>query len=139
MLKQARMKARPTTHSIGFQRGDAEALPVFDDAFRLATARHLVWTLPNPTKALQEWQRVVEPGGRILMIEGHWNHPEPWDEYEEIHDDLPMYDGRPPEELHEILLREGLSDVKYDRLMDPVLWGREPHQDYYIMSGEVPD
>lgn len=138
MLERARTKTSQTTHMIEFQRGDAEDLPIPDDTFELVIARHLVWTLPNPAQALQEWQRVVEPDGRILLIEGYWNHSEPWDEYEEIHDDLPMYDGRPPDELREILLEEGFSEVKHEPLMDSILWGREPRHDYYIMSGDVP-
>ncbi len=137
MIDRARAKARQTGHSIGFHRGDAEVLGVLDDAVELITARHLVWTLPNPTVAIQEWQRVVEPGGRILLIEGYWNHSEPWDEYEQMHDDLPMYNGRPPDELREVLEQQGLSAVTYEPLTESILWGREPHHDYYIMSGKV--
>lgn len=138
MLDQARAKARATDHSVQFHCGDAEALAVVDDAYELLTARHLVWTLPNPTKAMQEYQRVLEPGGRVLLIEGYWNHSEPWDEYEQMHEDLPMYDGRPPEELREVLQQVGFDDIEHDPLMDPVLWGRDPHHDYYVMRGNVP-
>ena len=138
MLERARAKARRTDRSVAFYRGDAEALAVPDDAFELVTARHLVWTLPNPAEAIREWQRVVEPGGRILLIEGYWDHSEPWDEYEAIHGDLPMYDGRPPEALREFLAREGLREIEHEPLMDPVLWGREPRHEYYLMSGVVP-
>lgn len=138
MLERARSKARRTEYSLAFQQGDAETLALRDDSIELLTARHLVWTLPSPTAALQEWQRVVEPGGRILLIEGYWDHDEPWDEYERMHDDLPMYDGRPPEELREVLVEQGFSEVKYEPLMDPTLWGREPRSDNYLLSGTVP-
>lgn len=138
MLERARAKARQIDRSVEFHRGDAEALAVPDDAFDLVTARHLVWTLPNPAAAIGEWQRVVEPGGRILLIEGYWDHDEPWDEYEEIHDALPMYDGRPPQELREFLAREGLEEIESEPLMDPALWGREPHHEYYLVEGTVP-
>ncbi|QZP39322.1 MULTISPECIES: class I SAM-dependent methyltransferase [Halobacteriales] len=138
MLERARAKARRTDYSVTFQRGDAEALALPDDTVDLVTARHLVWTLPRPTAALQEWQRVVEPGGRILLIEGYWDHDEPWDEYEQMHDDLPMYDGRPPDELRDVLADQGFADITHEPLMDATLWGREPHHDYYIMSGTVP-
>lgn len=137
MLDRARTKTRRTPHAIEFLRGDAETLPVPDDAFDLLTARHLVWTLPHPVQALREWQRVVEPGGLILLVEGYWNHSEPWDEYEEIHDELPMYDGRPADELREILLREGFAEVDHEPLMDSTLWCREPRHDYYLMTGAV--
>ncbi|WP_222915686.1 class I SAM-dependent methyltransferase [Natrinema sp. SYSU A 869] len=138
MLERARAKATRADRSIEFYRGDAEALAVTDDAVELVTARHLVWTLPNPEQAIAEWQRVVEPGGRILVIEGYWDHAEPWDEYEEIHDDLPMYDGRPPDELRAVLARHGLRKIEHEPLLDPVLWGREPHHEYYLMAGTVP-
>lgn len=138
MLERARTKPRPAHGSVEFHRGDAEALGYSDDAFELVVARHLVWTLPSPGTAVREWQRVVEPGGRILLLEGYWDHPEPWDEYEEIHDDLPMYRGRPPEELCAFLCRQGLRDVEHEPLMDPVLWGREPRHEYYVVAGEVP-
>ncbi len=139
MLERAREKAAAHEHSVAFQRGDAEELAVPDDAFDLVTARHLVWTLPDPAAAVREWQRVVEPGGRILLIEGYWDHDEPWDEYEAIHDDLPMYDGRPPGELREFLRRAGLRELDHEPLQDPVLWGREPRHDYYVLTGTVPD
>ncbi|WP_114579388.1 class I SAM-dependent methyltransferase [Saliphagus sp. LR7] len=138
MLDRARTKAHRGDHSIGFHRGDAETLAVPDDAVELVTARHLIWTLPNPHDALHEWKRVVEPGGRILLIEGYWDHSEPWDEYEEVHDDLPMYDGRPPAELAEVLRQRGFTDVTHESLVDATLWGREPRHDYYLMTGTVP-
>lgn len=138
MLQRARAKAQRINHPIAFLRGDAETLPLPDDTFELVTARHLVWTLPNPMTALQEWRRVVEPGGRILLVEAYWTHDEPWDEYKELHGDLPMYNGRPPDELAQELGQQGLSEVTYEPLLDSVLWGREPQYDYYIMSGEVP-
>lgn len=140
MLKHARVKARRTDQSVELYRGDAESLAIPDNVFDLVTARHLVWTLPNPEAAISEWKRVVEPGGRILLIEGYWDHSEPWDEYKAVHENLPMYDGEPPEEMREVLVAAGLQAVKYepDQLMDSVLWGRKPQSDYYIMSGEVP-
>lgn len=138
MLERARSKAQRVDRSVEFLRGDAETLAVPDDAVELVTARHLIWTLPNPREALHEWKRVVEPGGRILLIEGYWNHSEPWDEYEKVHDDLPMYDGRPPAELAEVLHQRGFTDVTHESLSDPTLWGREPRHDYYLMTGTVP-
>ena len=138
MLERARAKADREGQSVAFWQGDAESLAVPDDAFEVVTARHLVWTLPHPRAAIDEWQRVVEPGGRMLLIEGYWDHDEPWDEYEAIHDDLPMYDGKPPEALCDVLERAGLRSVEYEPLSDPELWGREPRHDYYVASGTVP-
>ncbi|WP_415379298.1 class I SAM-dependent methyltransferase [Halosimplex sp. TS25] len=139
MLERARAKAARAGLSVAFARGDAERLPVRDDAVDLLTARHLVWTLPNPEAAIREWRRVVEPGGRILLVEGFWDHDEPWDEYEEVHGDLPMYDGRPPAAMRESLESCGLRSVDHEPLVDPVLWGREPRHEYYLAVGTVPE
>ncbi|WP_459193683.1 class I SAM-dependent methyltransferase [Halosimplex sp. J119] len=141
MLDRARAKADGAGLSVDFFRGDAERLALPDDAVELLTARHLVWTLPNPDAAIREWTRVLEPGGQLLLVEGYWDHDEPWDEYERIHDDLPMYDGRPPERIRATLEDCGLRDVEIESeaLADPVLWGREPHHDYYLAVGTVPE
>ncbi|MFC4440148.1 MULTISPECIES: class I SAM-dependent methyltransferase [Natrialbaceae] len=139
MLEKARRKARQTEYSIEFFTGDAEALDQSDNTYDLVTGRHLIWTLPNPSKAIREWQRIVRPGGRIVLIEGHWDFPEPFDGYEEIHDDLPLYDGRPPEELATILTEQGLTAVEHEPLMDPVLWGEDPNYEQYVMTGTVPE
>ncbi|WP_436932702.1 class I SAM-dependent methyltransferase [Halosimplex halobium] len=137
MLAQARAKSRGTDRSLAVLQGDAESLPLADDSVELVTARHLVWTLPNPRAALREWQRVLEPGGRLLLIEGCWDHPEPWAEYEQVHDELPLYDGRPPEALRDILHDEGVRAIATESLMDPVLWGRDPRHEYYLMTGTL--
>ena len=75
----------------------------------------------------------------MLLIEGHWNHPEPWDEYEAIHEALPLYHARPPDELRRLLAEVGLRDVKHEPLTDPTLWGREPRHDYYVVRATVPE
>lgn len=140
MLERARAKAADRTpdRPVEFQVGDAEAIPYPDDAFDAVTARHLVWTLPNPSNAIREWQRVVRPGGRIVLIEGHWDFDDPWDEYEEIHDELPLYRGRPPAELVDFLRDRGLENVESEPLMESVLWGEEPEYEQYVAVGDVP-
>lgn len=139
MLEQARAKAAQTELSVEFERGDAEALTQSEDDYDLVTGRHLIWTLPSPPTAIEEWRRVVRPGGRIVLIEGHWDFDDPFDGYEEIHDDLPLYDGRPPEELADFLAEQGLENVESEPLMDAVFWGEEPNYEQYITVGEVPE
>lgn len=138
MLAHARKKAQDDDCSVDFCAGDAEDLEFADDTFDLVTTRHLIWTLPNPSKAIREWSRVVEPGGRIVLIEGYWDFPEPWDVYRDIHDDLPLYHGRPAEDLAEFLTRQGVERIEHEFLRDPVLWGETLDYEMYIMAGDVP-
>jgi len=138
MLERAREKSRSGGHSIEFRRGDAEALDAPDETYDLVTGRHLIWTLPSPERAIREWRRVTRPGGRIVLVEGHWDFPEPFEGYEAIHDDLPLYDGRPPTELAAFLSEHGLEHVEYEPLNDAVLWGEKPDYEQYIVAGDVP-
>lgn len=138
MLGRAREKARRADLAVDFHTGDAENLPFPDDAYDLLTARHLLWTLPNPAEALAEWRRVAKPGRTVVLVEGYWDFDEAWDGYREIHADLPLYNGRPPEELADVLDGQGFEEVEYDLLMGPELWGETPEQELYVLSATVP-
>ncbi len=72
MLEVARERARKAGMNIEFKIGDAENLPFGNDSFDAVICRHLLWTLPNPQKAVKEWSRVVRNGGRVVVIEGKW-------------------------------------------------------------------
>ncbi|ELY95877.1 class I SAM-dependent methyltransferase [Natrialba taiwanensis] len=137
MLGRAREKAQRAGLSIDFGVGDAEQLPVPENGYDVVTARHLIWTLPTPAAAVQEWRRVVRPGGRLVLVEGYWDFPEPFEGYETIHDDLPLYDGRPPAELAAFLREGGFDTVECEPLSEPVLWGEEPEQELYLVAVDV--
>lgn len=138
MLGRAREKARRADLDVDFHAGDAENLSFADDTYDLLTARHLLWTLPNPSDALEEWRRVAKPGSTVVLVEGYWDFDDAWDGYREIHTDLPLYHGRPPEELADVLARQGLEEIEHDSLMDPELWGDAPDQELYVLSATVP-
>jgi ubiquinone/menaquinone biosynthesis C-methylase UbiE len=74
MLEKARRRTNGNGHLINFRIGDAEDLPFEDDSFDAVVCRYLLWTLPDPWKALGEWYRVTRPGGSILCIEGQWRN-----------------------------------------------------------------
>ncbi len=72
MLEKAKSKAKHL--DISFKLGDAENLPFSDNSFDATICRHVLWTLPNPERALQEWYRVVKPGGKVVIIDGAWHN-----------------------------------------------------------------
>ena len=47
---------------------DAENLQFEDSSFDVVAAHHVVSTCPNPEAALDEFARVVKPGGEIILI-----------------------------------------------------------------------
>lgn len=75
MIEKAKYNARRTNLNVLFIRADAERLPFKDKSFDLIVSRHLLWTLPNPRDAVNEWIRVTKPNGSILAIDGFWFDP----------------------------------------------------------------
>ncbi len=65
MLEVARRKC-----DVELVMGDAEDLPFDDGSFDAVVCRHLIWTLPNPKKALKEWARVARE--KVVVIDGKW-------------------------------------------------------------------
>lgn len=144
MLAQARAKAAAQGHAIRFEEGDAERLPFPDGGFDLAISRHVLWTLPHPEAAIDEWLRVLRPGGRLAIIDGARyddasappqrenarNSPE----YAAIGGRLPFYEGRPREKIEALLRARGLADVTGDPLYDLVA----AHNARLAQAGEAP-
>jgi ubiquinone/menaquinone biosynthesis C-methylase UbiE len=71
MLDQAQANARWLGLDVTFRLGDAENLPFADGSFDAVVNRIVLWNLPSPERAIQEWTRVLRPGGRIVIIDGN--------------------------------------------------------------------
>src|SRR6201993_3440646 len=69
MLAEARRKAAQQNFPVRFEEADAEQLPFASGSFDLAISRHVLWTLPHPEAAIDEWVRVLRPGGRLAVID----------------------------------------------------------------------
>ncbi|MFC4359551.1 methyltransferase domain-containing protein [Halobium salinum] len=54
--------------SVSFHRGDAERLPFADDSFDAIWSSGSIEYWPNPVDALEEFRRVVKPGGKVLVV-----------------------------------------------------------------------
>lgn len=72
MLRNARENAARFDLPVEFKQGDAENLPFEDKSFDAVVNRHVLWTLPNPGKAIAEWRRVLKPGGKVVIVDGNW-------------------------------------------------------------------
>ncbi len=129
MIAEARRKAAERGVSIRFEEADAEQLPFPPGSFDLAISRHLLWTLPHPEAAIDEWIRVLRPGGRLVIVDGQFDVgaaaalPESARlsvEYAAIGDQLPFLGGRPRGEIEALLKARGLVSVGGDPLLDLV-------------------
>lgn len=135
MMEKGRIKARSKCLDVIFMKGDAEA-PAFDDgSFDVVLNRHLLWTLPNPQKALDSWINVLKDNGKALVIDGVWDdrsldtrtrrfvsnfvtmlleRKNPWEHYysEEIKSHLPNVGGTPSERAYGYLDSAGFEKIK---------------------------
>ena len=135
MLSHAREKAARAELAVSFRRGDAESLDAHDASIDFVVARHLIWTLPDPERAVREWRRILRWGGRLALIEGQFGNRTVQPEYETIHQRLPFFGGPSAEHCATFLSRLGLQDVTVQPLMDPVLWGALPEFPRYLVVG----
>jgi ubiquinone/menaquinone biosynthesis C-methylase UbiE len=129
MIALARRKAAERALSIRFEEADAEQLPFAPATFDLVISRHLLWTLPHPEAAIDEWIRVLRPGGRLAIVDGQFDVGAPGgspdsarmsEEYAAVADRLPFLGGRPQPEIEALLAAHGLVNVAGDPLLDLV-------------------
>lgn len=136
MLSRAREKALAAGLTVDFRLADTERLPLDDDSFDLVIERHVIWTLPDPPRALAEWARVLRPGGQLVLVEGDWRSTGNPD-YAPIRDSLPLYGGRPAGELESLIRANGFARTEVEPLMSAALWVEAPDKDRYALRGWV--
>ena len=129
MIAEARRKAAERGVSIRIEEADAEQLPYASGSFDLVISRHVLWTQPHPEAAIDEWMRVLRPGGRLVVVDGQFDvgglkgsgeSARQSEEYAAVGDQLPFFGGRPREEIEALLRAHGLVDVGGDPLLDLV-------------------
>lgn len=73
MLKIAKAKAESCGTEIIFREGDAENPPFDTSSFDIVFSRHLLWTLPNPKTAVENWNKLLRKNGKVVIIDGVWD------------------------------------------------------------------
>lgn len=125
MVRHAQAKLAAAGLAGNFLVGDAAAPPTGDEKFDMVLARHLLWTLPDPTAALRQWVARLRPGGTLLLVEGRWRQAgQPAGPYVAGADRLPWNGGVLPDELA-AAVEPLVNDLRVDILSgNTALWGR---------------
>ena len=157
MLSKAIKKAESDVINVEFRIGDAEKTQFNDKSFDAVISRHLLWTLPNPRKAIEEWNRILKPKGKVLIIDGEWSskdgsisfkkfigqllmliqegrNPWKWKKHQQkIKNKLPFNGGAPSGEIESLLNKNGFSNIWKDNLSELVEVERKNAPYYYKM------
>lgn len=69
MLARARERAHKLGMSLDLRQGDVQSLDFPDNSFDTAVATFVFCSVPDPICGLRELNRVVKPGGKILLLD----------------------------------------------------------------------
>ena len=143
MLNVAKTKAEAIKADITFEEGDAENPHYGAASFDIVFNRHLLWTLPNPKLAVENWRKVLRKGGKVVIIDGVWDNgglgskvrmtvsdlltllverKDPRKGHarysEELKSSLPHFGGAPLEKVKEYLSSTGFEKIQTFDLKD---------------------
>lgn len=160
MLEKAKHNADNMGLEIAFFHGDAENLPFDDCYFDLVVNKYLLWTLPEPSCAIQEWKRVLKPGGTIFAIDGNWFDPRPdryikrsftelvgrltkknsnslifKNSYSPIRKSLPLYERINPKNISFLFFETGFMNTSINPLLEVQKFQRNKHSFFQRLLG----
>jgi SAM-dependent methyltransferase len=131
MIQAARAKLAGSPGVLGLAVGDASDPPIATGIADVILVRHLVWTLPDPHRALRNWVELLRPGGGLVLVEGRWASPDgPTEPY--VRAPMPWAGGVSAAELH-AALAPLVARAVVEPLPDANLWGREIDDERYAV------
>jgi len=137
MLAEAQRKIEVNGLPVTFRLGDAEAPPLDGAPYDVLLERHVIWTLPQPKEAMRAWQALLKPDGLLILIEGIFEMSDRTI-YPQLEAQLPLYGGRPGDELAALLEAEGFVQTAVRPLMDADLWLETPTRPRFMVTGRRP-
>ena len=116
MILRAREKCDQTIPSPAFIVADAADPPLAVGTFDVVLSRHVLWAMPDPAAALQNWIELLTPTGVLILVEGRWHTGA----------------GLTADECSR-LVRARRSDVQLLALDDPSYWGGPTSDERYLI------
>ena len=119
MVDAARAKSAAHDTDVTFIVGDAADPPVAGP-FDVVLARHVVWALPDPSRAMKRWRSLLAARGRLVLVEGLWGTGA----------------GLSAATL-QALVAPTMDQVDVRHLPEQALWGRRITDERYVLTAHV--
>lgn len=119
MVSRARDKATKSGTDVDFVVGDAAKPPLPPGQFDVVLARHVLWAMPDPADAVDQWIQLLIPRGHLVLIEG-----------------FNAAGGIHARFLTE-LLEQRVSTMTLTPMPEPIYWGREITDERYLISART--
>ncbi len=74
MLEIAKRNAADCEAQPVFLKMDGEKMDFPKNEFDVIVSRNVTWTLREPKKVYKECQRILRPGGKLLIFDANWYH-----------------------------------------------------------------
>jgi SAM-dependent methyltransferase len=116
MIDVAKAKATAAGVQVDFAVGDAGAPPWRAGMFDVVLIRHVLWALPDPDAAIRGWTELLNPNGRLVLVEGRWC----------------TGGGLGAGDVVDLVLRHR-REATVTRLDDPALWGKRVDDERYLL------
>ncbi len=116
MVAAAAAKAAEAGVRAQVRQGDAAFPPLEAASFDVVFARHVLWALPDPEAVVGRWIRLLRPGGRLVLVEGHWF----------------TGSGLSADRCRELVAAHR-GEVAVHALDDPGLWGKPVTDERYLL------
>jgi len=71
MVERAKTRIKDLGLTAQVQQGDAHSLDFADSTFDVVVSRNVIWNLKDPEKAYCEIERVLRPGGTLIIDDGN--------------------------------------------------------------------
>jgi ubiquinone/menaquinone biosynthesis C-methylase UbiE len=136
MVALAQRKLGVAGHPASIMLGDASQPPVGGLRFDVVLARHLLWTLSDPQAALRQWIGLLRPGGHLVLVEGCWGTADDDASSAAGTSAMPWWGGVTADVLA-AALQSLVARVHIEHLTDPLLWGREIHDERYVLLAHI--
>jgi ubiquinone/menaquinone biosynthesis C-methylase UbiE len=120
MIATAEGKAKAGGVHVDFRQGDAAVPPYPRKSRDVVLARHVLWALPDPAAALDRWVALLQPGGRLVLIEGRWFTGA----------------GLAAADCQALVLGRR-QEATVQRLDDPALWGAATEDERYLLLSRI--